>query len=250
MVAPYDSFDYPAYWIGRGYEDDAERIALNCFFKKIGKIDSFLEVGGGFGRLIPVYQNYARKIILTDPSESLLSLAREKFQEKIEIRKAVLPVLPFPDSSFEAVSLIRVAHHLADLNPTFKEINRVLKPGGYFILEFANKVHFLARIKALLKGDFSFASSLKMVDKRTEKTLKENKILFLNHHPKSVFENLIGAGFVIVDFLSVSNLRHPVVKSLLPIRLMLIIESIEQRLFSKLYFGPSIFVLARKSHNT
>lgn len=252
MVVPYDSYDYPAYWVGREYEDGAERIALKRFFRKIGGVDNLLEIGGGFGRLIPSYLSLARKICLTDPSESLLSIAKKKHQDKKQIffQKASLPNLPYPDSNFQAVVIVRVAHHLPDLKPVFKEVYRVLKPGGYLILEFANKVHFLGRIKALSQGNFSFASDLETIDKRSPESIKQGKILFLNHHPRRIVNNLRDENFKIIDVLSVSNFRSPIMKRIIPRKVLLFLESIGQRFLARFYFGPSIFVLAKRAHNT
>jgi ubiquinone/menaquinone biosynthesis C-methylase UbiE len=252
MVVPYDSYDYPAFWVGREYEDDAERIALKRLFRKIGEVGNLLEIGGGFGRLIPSYLSLARKICLIDPSESLLSIAKKKYQDKkqISFQKASLPNLPFQDSNFQTVVIVRVTHHLPDLKLVFKEVYRVLEPGGFLILEFANKVHFLGRLKALLQGNFSFASNLETIDKRSRESIKQGKILFLNHHPRRVINNLREENFKVIDVLSVSNFRNPIMKRIIPRKALLFVESMGQRFLARFYFGPSIFVLAKRAYNT
>lgn len=40
----------------------------------------------------------------------------------------------FPDASFDAVFIANSLHHLADLPGALAEMNRVLKPGGHFII--------------------------------------------------------------------------------------------------------------------
>lgn len=252
MPAPYDLFDYQQYWQGREYEDTAEKIAIERFFKIIGEKSSLIDVGGGFGRLTEAYLNFSKKVVLTDPSENNLIIAKKKFGKngKIIYRKASLPDLPFADCSFDVVIMVRVIHHLADSQKNLKELSRILKPNGYLILEFANKIHFLARIKALLKGEFNFAPSLKTYEKRSKESISKKKILFLNHHPKKIFIDLQKNDFKILDYLSVSNFRSPIIKRIIPFKLLIFLENICQRWLSNVFFGPSIFVLAKKSHNT
>lgn len=48
--------------------------------------------------------------------------------------------IPFPDASFDIVHARQVLHHVYDLSVFFKEIARVLKPGGLFI---ATREHVL-----------------------------------------------------------------------------------------------------------
>jgi hypothetical protein len=49
--------------------------------------------------------------------------------------------------------------------------------------------------------------------------------------------------------LSVSNLRHPLAKAVLPQGAMLAIERFAQRPLGPLYFGPSVFFFARKEES-
>jgi ubiquinone/menaquinone biosynthesis C-methylase UbiE len=42
--------------------------------------------------------------------------------------------MDFADASFDAVCIVNSLHHLADLPGALAEMNRVLKPGGYFII--------------------------------------------------------------------------------------------------------------------
>src|SRR3989304_6622554 len=82
MSAAYDTFDYPGYWIGRDYEHKSEVIALKALLQKIKRIKTVLEVGAGFGRLVPSYAFRAKKIILTDPSGKLLKISRLSYPEE------------------------------------------------------------------------------------------------------------------------------------------------------------------------
>ena len=48
-------------------------------------------------------------------------------------------ILPFGDNSFDAVLNTVSIEYLTDPDTTFKEIARILRPGGYFIVTFSNR---------------------------------------------------------------------------------------------------------------
>ena len=50
------------------------------------------------------------------------------------------PVLPFDDESFDAVVITVSAQYLTKPVETFTHINRVLRPGGVFIVSFSNRM--------------------------------------------------------------------------------------------------------------
>jgi ubiquinone/menaquinone biosynthesis C-methylase UbiE len=55
--------------------------------------------------------------------------------------------IPFPDDTFDAVTLLDVIEHLDHPVTALKEIKRVLRPGGRLILMFPNDTaFFLARV--------------------------------------------------------------------------------------------------------
>ncbi|MDD5008358.1 MAG: class I SAM-dependent methyltransferase [Syntrophorhabdaceae bacterium] len=63
-----------------------------------------------------------------------------------DVRGSVYKI-PFPDNSFDAVTLLDVIEHLDHPVTALKEIKRVLRPGGKLILMFPNDTaFFLARM--------------------------------------------------------------------------------------------------------
>jgi len=248
MPAPYDLYDYQSYWKNRQYEDQSERLALSSFLKKIGNREKIIDLGSGFGRLTSVYLDFFEKVVLCDPSEKNLALSSKKYSgfPKIDFVKASLPCLPFKNNCFDLVMVVRVFHHLKNSQPSLEEINRILKPGGFLILEFANKIHFLNMLKALAKLDFTFFKDLTPFEQRSEISLHQRKINFLNHHPREIENNLRQLGFEIKEKRSVSNFRNPIIKRIIPLSLRLLFEKKLQATLSLINFGPSIFVLAQK----
>ncbi|KKO20381.1 MAG: two-component response regulator [Candidatus Brocadia fulgida] len=61
-----------------------------------------------------------------------------------------LEPLPYPDNSFDCITLIAVIEHLIDPYHSLKEITRVLKTGGTLIIGTPNVASFSNRIKLLL----------------------------------------------------------------------------------------------------
>jgi demethylmenaquinone methyltransferase / 2-methoxy-6-polyprenyl-1,4-benzoquinol methylase len=83
------------------------------------------------------------KVIGLDLSANMLAIGQEKVNTKhlnklIELVKGDSENLPFPDHSFDAVSVAFGVRNFENLMKGLLEINRVLKPGGQFmILEFS-----------------------------------------------------------------------------------------------------------------
>ena len=250
MSAAYDTFDYPGYWIGRDYEHKSEVIALKALLQKIKRIKTILEVGAGFGRLVPSYAFRAKKIILSDPSSKSLKIARGAFSGKKSIKfiHSCLENLPakIRAHSVDVVVLIRVIHHIQDIDSAFKIMHRMLAPGGYLIFEFANKKHIKATLRQFFKGNYSFFKDATTTDIRSKKSIKRGTLPFLNYHPDRINEILEVYGFEVVEKRSVSNIRSTFLKRIFSTELLVSLESILQLPFAYINFGPSIFILARK----
>ena len=88
---------------------------------------------------------------------------------------------------------------------------------------------------------------LEPVDIRSSKNKKTSEIAFVNHNPKTVVKQLAHAGLKVDKLLSVSNLRSPALKKVVPMPIMLIAEKTMQSTLAKTHFGPSVFFLVRKA---
>lgn len=251
MAAAYDTYDYPSYWEGREYEHRAEIIAVHAFLSLIPKkIKKAVEIGGGYGRLVPSYKHRCQKIILTDPSARLLSVARKKLHGKnIQFLHSKLETLDkkIPKHSSDLILMIRVLHHISDLDKAFTIIRKISKKNGYFILEFANKMHAKAAFTELCHGNLTFPLDISPKDISSKKSIKQNALPFINYHPDIIKQKLEQNGFKIVAIRSVSNVRSTFLKRSLPREILLFLERHFQESFAKFYFGPSIFILAKNT---
>ncbi|HKB88838.1 MAG TPA: methyltransferase domain-containing protein [Patescibacteria group bacterium] len=250
MSAAYDTFDYPGYWIGRDYEHKSDIIALKAFLDRIKKIKNILDVGAGFGRLVPFYAFRAKKILLTDPSGRALKMARVAYHDRKNVKFIHSALFNLPtkirSSSNDLVVMVRVIHHITNIDTAFKTINRLLSPKGYLVFEFANKKHVKATFKELFKGNYLYSQDLTTRDIRSKKAIKRGTLPFLNYHPDRIKEVLDLYGFDVIEKRSVSNIRSTFLKGIFSTDILLSFETILQRPFSYIDFGPSIFILARK----
>ncbi len=82
---------------------------------------AILEVTQGQGRVCGV-----------DPSEGMVGEARKSLTAEFHIGRA--EALPFPDASFDFLSMGYALRHVTDLGIAFAEYRRVLRPGGRLLI--------------------------------------------------------------------------------------------------------------------
>lgn len=236
--------NYLEYWDGRDYEHAAEEMAIARLLKG-KKFKKAVDVGGGYGRLSAFLRTYADEVILAEPSQQQLDIAAVYLKDKPKVipKLAQAEDLPLKDSEADLVLVMRVIHHLPDPMPAFKEINRVLKKDGYFLIEFANYGNFKNRVKHAAKLK---KIPVEPVDIRSPENKDDNEIPFVNHNPKTVKRQLAQAGFRLEKVLSVSNFRSPRLKKTLSHKTLLRLEKSTQKPLAKSYFGPSTMFLLKK----
>lgn len=249
MPAAYDYYDYPSYWKERDYEHASECLVLRHFLNKIKSIDRLIDVGAGYGRLTHEYIHRAKHITLLDPSARLLSIARNNLKSKkinyVHSNIANLKTRIKP-KSHDLVVFIRVVHHLENPDKSFKTLNRILKNGGYLIMEFANNHNFKKTFLEFIKGNVTFPIEIFPKDIRCKENIKKRTLPFINYHPDDIKEKLENSGFNIIEKITVSNVRNSFIKKHLSFEMLLYIESYFQKRLSFINFGPSIFILAQK----
>lgn len=238
------SHNYLHYWDGRDYEHAAEEMAIKRLLD--GKhFRSAVDVGGGYGRLCVLLEKYADKVTLAEPSQKQLDIAADFLKDHQEINRKLLQAddLKFGDNSVDLLTMVRVMHHLPDPSAEFNEIYRVLAADGYGVIEVANYIHARNRVKHLVHRQ---RLPTRPVDIRSAAHKTDNEIPFVNHNPKTVIKQLAHAGLKVERILSVSNLRSPGLKKVMPRSVMLAIEGILQPTLAHSYFGPSVFLLVKR----
>lgn len=237
-------FDYDRFWAGRQYEHQSELLALE---KLVGnrKLKVAVDIGGGFGRLTRWLVDHSKKVYLVEPSARMRQAAKKYLAKfpRVTVRPGRAEDTNLPGHCADLVMVVRVIHHLPNPAPALAEARRILKPHGLLVLEFANSLHLLARVRSWLTGRPILPTP---VERRRVENIVAGTIPFVNHHPVAMQKLLTRQGYKVLRVLSVSNFRHGFFKAVIPLSVLLGLESFLQSQLAGLYFGPSIWVLARR----
>ncbi len=100
--------------------------------------DVLLEVGCGGGALLNQALRSGCRAAAVDHSAEMVRLAQEANHEavaegRLDVRLASADRLPFPDATFTCAAMTGVLGFLLDPVAAFREIRRVLGPGGRFV---------------------------------------------------------------------------------------------------------------------
>jgi len=97
-----------------------------------------LDLGCGPGHAAAAFAPHAAEVVALDLTEAMLEtgrvLAAERGLSNLRFERGDAARLSFPDASFERVTSRHSAHHFSDPRAVLREVARVLKPGGAFLL--------------------------------------------------------------------------------------------------------------------
>jgi SAM-dependent methyltransferase len=231
----YDLSYRDAFWPGREYEDRCDRLALRALLPPGGR--RLLDLGAGFGRLVDEYDAFDG-VTLVDASDAMLDAARARLvgDPRITFVAADATDLPFPDATFDTVVAVRLLVHLRDPGPLFREVRRVLRPSGRFIVEYPNRRHLLAAVRHLCGRQRWSPTGL-----AAHEYLDDH----FAHQPARVARQLRRAGLEPEAIRAVSLFRSAALKERVPLHLLIALEARLQQPLGRLVPGPSVFVCAR-----
>jgi ubiquinone/menaquinone biosynthesis C-methylase UbiE len=237
-VIDYEGSSYQtSFWEkgGREYEDRVEAIAMRRLLPKSGSL--LLEIGAGAGRNTPRYKGFER-VVLLDYARSQLQQAQERLgkSDRYIYVAADAYRLPFVPGLFEAATMIRTIHHMADAHSALGQVRQVLKPGSNFILEFANKQN--------LKSILRFLARRQSWSPFNEVPV-EFAALNFDFHPRHIRQILEANQFKVERQLTVSHFRIGLLKKYLPTRFLAGLDSLAQLTGDWWQLTPSVFVLAK-----
>lgn len=237
-VCNYEGSDYQAtFWDSgqRAYEDQSEALALKALLPARGQ--RLLEIGAGAGRNTPRYAGF-NQVVVMDYARSQVEQARARLGDNPRYVYVVADVyrLPFVRGAFDAATMIRVIHHLAEAPAALRQIHAALQPGGTFILEFANKRNLKAVARWLLRRQAWNPFTPEPV---------EFVPLNFDFHPRTMQTWVREAGFVIEARRALSYLRLPWLKRLAPTRLLVTLDGWLQPTGQWTQWSPSVFLRAR-----
>ena len=238
-ICDYEGSDYQtSFWDkgGRAYEDRTEAIALKRLLPKKGRL--LLEVGAGAGRNTPRYAGFDR-VVLLDYSRTQLEQAQQRLGKSARFFYVAADVyrLPFVDGLFDGVTMIRVLHHIADVSRALLQVKNAMRPGGIFILEFANKSN--------LKAIFRYWLGRQKWSPFTLEPVEFAKLNF-DFHPQAIRYWLDQMDFTIQKTLAVSHFRMGWMKRIVPTGILVFFDSLLQWTGGLWQLTPSVFVKATR----
>jgi SAM-dependent methyltransferase len=241
-VIDYEGSQYSTeFWTpAREYEDRAERIAIRALLPPRGS--RLIDIGAGAGRLGDLYLGYD-EVILMDYARSTIVEARDRWghDPRFKFVAADLYALPFADGVFDSIVMIRVIHHIVDVPRALGNTRAIMKPGGAFVFEFANKRNLKAIARYVLR-------------KQTWSPFDQPPIEFValnfDFHPAWMKRQIQAAGLSIRSTRAVSTFRLGVMKRLFGAKRLAVIDGALQRPLASLSISPSIFTLCSPVGNS
>jgi SAM-dependent methyltransferase len=234
------------FWVGeRAYEDAVERVALARLLPPSGR--RLVEIGAGFGRLVPLYAGYD-EVVLFDYAVSQLRQALELWGDAAPGGKPRYKYvagdfyhLPFVAGAFDTVSMVRTLHHAADALAVLKEVRDTLASPGTFVLEYANKRNLKAVLRHVVgRQDWS------PFDRKPVEFVELN----FDFHPAWIREQLRAVGFSVETQRAVSHFRVASLKRVVPLQVLVAVDAALQRVGGLLPLTPSVFVRCTEDGGT
>ncbi|MEH0888244.1 bifunctional demethylmenaquinone methyltransferase/2-methoxy-6-polyprenyl-1,4-benzoquinol methylase UbiE [Enterobacter sp. UNJFSC 003] len=150
-----------------------KRFTIDCSGVRRGQ--TVLDLAGGTGDLTAKFSRLVGetgRVVLADINDSMLKMGREKLRNigvvgNVEYVQANAEALPFPDNTFDCITISFGLRNVTDKEKALRSMYRVLKPGGrLLVLEFSKPIieplskaydaysfHILPRIGELVAND-------------------------------------------------------------------------------------------------
>jgi ubiquinone/menaquinone biosynthesis C-methylase UbiE len=234
-ICDYEGSDYQErFWElgGREYEDRVEAVALSRLLPHKGA--RLLEVGAGAGRHTPRYHGF-QQVVLLDYSRTQLEQAKARLGESERYIYVAGDVyrLPFAPGVFDAATMIRTLHHMNDPLAALRQVRSTLETSGVFVLEYANKRNLKAITRWVLR-------------RQTWNPFEHEPVEFVelnyNFHPAAVRDWMSEVGFEVLRQLTVSHFRLNLLKKVVPLGVLVALDSMIQWTGNWVQLTPSVFL--------
>ncbi len=138
---------YENSWLQRAFFDRAHQATIALAAGIVHQPMSVLDVGCGTGKLLRRAHTYwpEAQLIGVDPANGMIEMAK-RLTPNATFSTGMAEALPLQDASVELALSTSSFHHWQDQAAGLREIARVLRPGGYFILVDASFPDWLVRV--------------------------------------------------------------------------------------------------------
>ena len=236
-VIDYEGSGYRQdFWEGQGreYEDAVERIALRRLLPSRG--GRIAEIGAGFGRLADLYLGY-EQIVLFDYSRTMLSDAVRRWgdDKRFVFVAGNLYQMPLADQSLDALVMVRVMHHLADIPAALARLQALLHKDSTAVLEYASKRNLKAVLRWLTR---------RQPWSPFDPAPLEFVAMNFDFHPGWMGAKLKDAGLNVHQRYGASHFRLRTLKRSLPAQALARVDSWLFDIGGRYPLAPSVFVQA------
>jgi ubiquinone/menaquinone biosynthesis C-methylase UbiE len=108
-----------------------------------------LDVGAGTGRLVQLFRDrFKTRTSACDYTDKLIKVPGQK----IDIVDLNRQPFPYPDATFDIVTMTEVVEHLERYREVLRDLFRITKPGGTVILTTPNILNLNSRLRNLWFG--------------------------------------------------------------------------------------------------
>ena len=104
----------------------------------VSKATRALEIGTGRGGMMHVLRSKGYNVVGVDVSADRIAEATGRFGD-LPIQHTTGITLPFENGAFDIVMSFDVFEHIRESDAHLAEVRRVLRPGGYYLLQTPNK---------------------------------------------------------------------------------------------------------------
>jgi SAM-dependent methyltransferase len=138
---------YQLCWHGREDKQQADNHPPGRLLPLLGHPKWFIDFGGDLGRNARYYRDAAAHYVIVDYSAANLTDAGQLLVDDLAAGRAFLVradlnALPFVDAAFDAAIVVRVLHHLPDVEQTLAEMGRTV--GDRWLIEAPIPHHTLS----------------------------------------------------------------------------------------------------------
>jgi len=104
----------------------------------------YVDLAGGTGDIAKALIDDHREVLLLDPSEEMMRVAKKRLGSDCRYITAAAEDIPLPDNSVDVLTISFGIRNTTDIKKSLQEITRVLKPGGrFYCLEFSTPYAWL-----------------------------------------------------------------------------------------------------------
>lgn len=191
--------------LSEGYIKGEKNNKFSTILELAGDIKGLkiLDTGCGTGFISRLFIDNGGKVYSVDFSANALNKAREYHKSKLSLLQGDVFILPFKAHSFHIIVANDLIEHLYDGEEFLREVYRVLKPGGRFIINTDNARYqrilgWYVKLRAVLKSIESLdikRSYWALIAKPKIFALDEESRHIKIYSPKELRKILLQSGF-------------------------------------------------------